>query len=91
MVFEVYRDFGFSDILVKLSTRPPKRVGSDETWDKAEKALAEVLNTSGLEWQELPGEGAFYGPKIEFVLRDCIGRSWTTGSVQLDFFHAGAS
>ena len=60
-------------------------MGSDAIWDKAEQALAQVLNEKGLDWQELPGEGAFYGPKIEFILRDCIGRTWTTGSVQLDF------
>ncbi len=85
MLFEVYNDFGFTDVLVKLSTRPAKRVGSDEVWDKAEKALTEALNAKKLDWQEQPGEGAFYGPKIEFVLRDCLGRLWTSGSVQLDF------
>jgi threonyl-tRNA synthetase len=86
MVFEVYRDFGFTDnISVKLSTRPAKRVGADEIWDKAEKALEQVLNDKKLNWQLLPGEGAFYGPKIEFVLTDCMGRQWTTGSIQLDF------
>lgn len=86
MLFETYQAFGLENtISVKLSTRPEKRVGSDETWDKAEKALADVLNQSGLEWQLLPGEGAFYGPKIEFVLEDCLGRKWTTGSIQLDF------
>jgi threonyl-tRNA synthetase len=85
MLFEVYKDFGFSDISVKLSTRPEKRVGADEIWDKAETALAKVLEEKKLKWQLLPGEGAFYGPKIEFVLTDCMGRAWTTGSVQLDF------
>ena len=86
MLFETYQAFGLeNNISVKLSTRPEKRVGSDETWDKAERALADVLNQSGLEWQLLPGEGAFYGPKIEFVLEDCLGRKWTTGSIQLDF------
>lgn len=86
MLFEVYKDFGLSEqISVKLSTRPEKRVGADEVWDKAESVLTDVLNQSGLEWQLLPGEGAFYGPKIEFVLEDSIGRKWTTGSVQLDF------
>lgn len=85
MLFEVYNDFGLERISVKLSTRPAKRVGADEVWDKAENVLTEVLNQTGLEWQLLPGEGAFYGPKIEFVLEDCIGRRWTTGSVQLDF------
>lgn len=82
---EVYADFGFTDISVGLATRPEKRVGADAIWDKAETALADALNIKGLQWRELAGEGAFYGPKIEFVLRDCIGRSWTTGSVQLDF------
>lgn len=81
---EVYADFGF-DFSIGLATRPDKRVGSDEIWDKAEKALADALNAKNLEWRELSGEGAFYGPKIEFVLKDSIGRSWTTGSVQLDF------
>lgn len=85
LLFEVYRDFGFDDVVVRLSTRPTKRVGSDAIWDKAEQALAKVLDEKDLDWQELPGEGAFYGPKIEFILRDCIGRTWTTGSVQLDF------
>lgn len=85
MLFEVYQDFGLTNISVKLSTRPAKRVGSDEVWDKAEHVLTEVLNQTGLAWQLLPGEGAFYGPKIEFVLEDCLGRRWTTGSVQLDF------
>ncbi|MCD6047509.1 MAG: threonyl-tRNA synthetase [Gammaproteobacteria bacterium] len=86
MVFEVYRDFGFTNnISVKLSTRPAKRVGADEIWDKAEKALEQVLNDKKLNWQLMPGEGAFYGPKIEFVLTDCMGRQWTTGSIQLDF------
>jgi len=85
MLYEVYSDFGFTDIVIGLATRPVKRVGSDEVWDEAEKALAEALNAKGLQWRELTGEGAFYGPKIEFVLKDSIGRSWTTGSVQLDF------
>ena len=85
LLYSVYQDFGFTDISVQLSTSPEKRVGSDETWDKAEKALAQVLDAKKLDWQLLPGEGAFYGPKIEFVLRDCVGRYWTTGSVQLDF------
>jgi len=82
---EVYADFGFSDIIYKLSTRPEKRVGSDEIWDKSEKALADALDAAGLDWQELPGEGAFYGPKIEFSLRDCLGRIWQCGTVQADF------
>ncbi|MET3998577.1 threonine--tRNA ligase [Marinobacterium sp. MBR-109] len=86
---EVYADFGFSDILYKLSTRPDERVGSDESWDKAEKALADALNTAGLDWEELPGEGAFYGPKIEFSLRDCLGRVWQCGTIQVDFSMPG--
>ncbi len=85
MVFEVYRSFGFEDILIKLSTRPKKRVGSDEIWDKSEKSLIEALNNKGLEWDILPGEGAFYGPKIEFSLKDCIGRVWQCGTIQVDF------
>ncbi len=85
LLFEVYRDFGFEDILVKFSTRPEKRVGSDETWDKAEKALEDALNQKDLEWELQPGEGAFYGPKIEFSLRDCLNRVWQLGTIQLDF------
>ncbi|MCX8514834.1 MAG: threonine--tRNA ligase [Burkholderiales bacterium] len=87
MLFEVYNkfDLGSDGIAVKLSTRPAKRIGSDEVWDKAEKSLADALNAKGLNWEILPGEGAFYGPKIEFEVKDCIGRKWTTGSVQLDF------
>lgn len=85
LLYTVYKDFGFSEWLVRLSTRPEKRVGSDETWDKAETALAQALDSKNLDWKMLPGEGAFYGPKIEFILKDCIGRTWTTGSVQLDF------
>ncbi|MFN8770183.1 MAG: threonine--tRNA ligase [Neisseriaceae bacterium] len=85
MLFEVYGKFDLNDIYVKLSTRPEKRIGSDEIWDKAESSLANALNEKQLDWQILDGEGAFYGPKIEFEVRDCIGRSWTTGSVQLDF------
>ncbi len=86
---EVYADFGFSDIIYKLSTRPEERVGSDESWDKAEKALADALDTADLEWEELPGEGAFYGPKIEFSLRDCLGRVWQCGTIQVDFSMPG--
>lgn len=82
---EVYADFGFHDIILKLSTRPEKRIGSDEVWDKAEHALAEVLNASGLAWDLQPGEGAFYGPKIEFALRDCLQRVWQCGTLQVDF------
>jgi len=86
---KVYADFGFSDIIYRLSTRPPERVGSDEAWDRAEKALAVALDSAGLPWEELPGEGAFYGPKIEFSLRDCIGRVWQCGTMQVDFSMPG--
>ncbi len=85
----VYEDFGFTDVIYRLSTRPPKRVGSDEAWDKSEKALADALNAKGLPWEELPGEGAFYGPKIEFSLKDCIGRVWQCGTMQVDFSMPG--
>jgi len=86
---DVYRDFGFDDVIYRLSTRPPNRVGSDEAWDKSEKALAEALDAKGLPWEELPGEGAFYGPKIEFSLKDCIGRVWQCGTMQVDFSMPG--
>ena len=82
---DVYTDFGFNDILYRLSTRPKNRVGSDEIWDRAEKALADALNAKNLKWQTLPGEGAFYGPKIEFSLKDVIGRIWQLGTIQVDF------
>jgi threonyl-tRNA synthetase len=85
MLQVVYADFGFHDVLVKLSTRPPKRVGSDETWDKAEAALAAALEQNGLTYDLQPGEGAFYGPKIEFTLKDSLGRLWQCGTIQLDF------
>ena len=85
LVRKVYADFGFHDITVKLALRPEKRVGSDEVWDKAELALREGLKASGLDWDELPGEGAFYGPKIEFHIKDAIGRSWQCGTIQVDF------
>jgi threonyl-tRNA synthetase len=85
----VYADFGFQDVIYRLSTRPDNRVGSDEVWDKAEKALADALNSKALPWQELPGEGAFYGPKIEFSLKDCIGRVWQLGTIQVDFSMPG--
>ncbi|MDR0577598.1 MAG: threonine--tRNA ligase [Candidatus Accumulibacter sp.] len=85
LVRKVYADFGFHDVVVKLALRPEKRVGSDEIWDKAETALRVGLKTSGLTWDELPGEGAFYGPKIEFHIRDAIGRSWQCGTIQVDF------
>jgi threonyl-tRNA synthetase len=86
---EVYRDFGFDEIIYRLSTRPENRVGSDEGWDKAEKALAEAMDAKQLDWQELPGEGAFYGPKIEFTLKDCLGREWQCGTIQVDFSMPG--
>ncbi|GIK25121.1 MAG: threonine--tRNA ligase [Betaproteobacteria bacterium] len=82
---KVYADFGFNDILVKLSTRPEKRIGSDETWDRAEAALAKALEAKGLKYDLQPGEGAFYGPKIEFSLKDCLNRVWQCGTLQLDF------
>ncbi len=82
---EVYADFGFTQLIVKLSTRPAKRMGLDSTWDKAEKALEDVLNASGLPWSFQPGEGAFYGPKVEFSLQDCLQRVWQCGTLQVDF------
>jgi threonyl-tRNA synthetase len=82
---QIYADFGFAEILVKLSTRPDKRIGSDEVWDKAEAALADALAAKGLVYVLQPGEGAFYGPKIEFSLKDCLGRVWQCGTLQLDF------
>jgi len=85
LVFDVYRDFGFEDIQVRLSTRPEQRVGSDEVWDRAEAALKEALESRDIEYQIQPGEGAFYGPKIEFSLTDCIGRVWQCGTMQVDF------
>ncbi len=85
LVFDSYKDFGFDDIAVKFSTRPEERVGSDEVWDLAEDALEQTLNDAGLEYKLQPGEGAFYGPKIEFQLKDCIGRVWQCGTIQLDF------
>jgi threonyl-tRNA synthetase len=85
LLFEVYRDFGFDNVQVKLSTRPENRVGSEEMWDKAEKALEEALARKGLAWQLQAGEGAFYGPKIEFALKDCLGRVWQLGTIQIDF------
>ena len=85
MLQKTYADFGFSDVLVKLSTRPDKRVGSDESWDKAEAALAAALDKNQLAYDLQPGEGAFYGPKIEFTLKDSLGRLWQCGTIQLDF------
>ena len=81
----VYSDFGFQDVIYRLSTRPPNRVGSDESWEKAELALSEALDRVGVDWQLLPGEGAFYGPKIEYSLKDSLGRIWQCGTIQVDF------
>ena len=89
LVQKVYADFGFNDVAVKLALRPESRVGSDEVWDKAEDALRGGLRASGLAWAELPGEGAFYGPKIEFHIKDAIGRSWQCGTMQVDFSMPG--
>jgi threonyl-tRNA synthetase len=86
---KVYRDFGFTDIVYKIATRPAKRIGSDESWDKAEKALIQALERSGVKFEMLPGEGAFYGPKIEYHLKDSIGRSWQCGTMQVDFSMPG--
>lgn len=86
MLFDIYRDFGFTEVIIKLSTRPAKRVGADALWDKAEQALAAALDNKGLTWERQPGEGAFYGPKIEFSLKDCIDRVWQCGTIQVDFF-----
>lgn len=85
LTLDVYKDFGFDDVQMKLSTRPEKRVGADQLWDLAEKDLADALDNAGLDWQYLSGEGAFYGPKIEFSLKDCLGRVWQCGTLQLDF------
>ncbi len=89
MVFDTYKTFGFDEIDIKLSTRPEQRVGSDEIWDKAEKALEEALEANNLKFDLQPGEGAFYGPKIEFTLHDCLGRAWQCGTIQLDFSMPG--
>lgn len=89
LLFEVYKDFGFEDVIIRLSTRPEQRVGSDEVWDKAEKALADALVAKGLNYELLPGEGAFYGPKIEFSLKDCLERVWQCGTIQVDFSMPG--
>lgn len=85
LLYEVYADFGFNEILVKVSTRPENRVGSEEQWDKAERVIQEVVEEANLDWQLNPGEGAFYGPKIEFSLKDCLGRVWQCGTLQVDF------
>jgi len=89
MLHEVYADFGFSEVIYRLSTRPEERVGTDADWDRAEAALAEALDAKHLNWETLPGEGAFYGPKIEFSLKDCIGRVWQLGTIQVDFSMPG--
>jgi len=89
LVNQVYNDFGFTEVLLKLSTRPEKRVGSDEIWDEAEKALEVALNETGKPWDLQPGEGAFYGPKIEFTLKDCMGRQMQCGTIQVDFSMPG--
>jgi threonyl-tRNA synthetase len=89
LLFDVYRDFGFDDVIIRLSTRPEERVGSDEVWDKAEVALADALAAKGLDYELLPGEGAFYGPKIEYSLKDCLGRVWQLGTIQVDFSMPG--
>jgi threonyl-tRNA synthetase len=85
LVMKVYKQFDFHDVAIKLSLRPEKRAGSDETWDKAEQGLRDALTACGLQWEELLGEGAFYGPKIEYHIKDAIGRSWQCGTLQLDF------
>jgi threonyl-tRNA synthetase len=87
--FDVYTTFGFTDVTLALSTRPENRVGADELWDKAEDALAKSLEARGLDYRLQPGEGAFYGPKIEFTLKDCIGRNWQCGTIQVDFSMPG--
>ncbi len=85
LTFNVYKHFGFDNVDIKLSTRPENRVGSDEVWDRAEAALAEALDAKGINWELQEGEGAFYGPKIEFVLKDCLDREWQCGTLQVDF------
>jgi threonyl-tRNA synthetase len=85
LLMSVYDDFGFKDVAVKLALRPDKRAGSDEIWDEAENGLRAALKASGKEWEELPGEGAFYGPKVEYHIKDALGRSWQCGTIQLDF------
>jgi threonyl-tRNA synthetase len=89
LLYEVYRDFGFNEVLVVLSTRPENRIGDDAQWERAEQTLAAALDEAGIEWKESPGEGAFYGPKIEFSLQDTLGRVWQCGTLQLDFFTTG--
>ena len=89
LTFQTYHDFGFEDVSVAVSTRPEKRVGSDEQWDRAEDALKIAVQSKGLDWKLQPGEGAFYGPKIDFVLKDSIGRAWQCGTIQVDFSMPG--
>jgi len=89
LLYRIYADFGFDEVLVKLSTRPDNRIGDDAQWDEAEKTLAAALDEAGIAWEENPGEGAFYGPKIEFSLKDTIGRVWQCGTLQVDFFMPG--
>ena len=89
LLFEIYGDFGFHEVIMKLSTRPENRVGDDASWDKAEQALEQAINATGVEWELQPGEGAFYGPKIDFSLKDSIGRIWQCGTIQADFSMPG--
>ena len=89
LLFAMYKDFGFDEVLLRLSTRPARRVGSDASWDQAEAALQQALDESGLDWELCPGEGAFYGPKIEFALQDCMGRVQQCGTMQVDFSTPG--
>ncbi|MYM62847.1 threonine--tRNA ligase [Pseudomaricurvus sp. HS19] len=89
LLYSVYKDFGFENVIIRISTRPEQRVGSDEVWDKAEKALMDAMDAQGYDWELLPGEGAFYGPKIEFSLKDCLGRVWQCGTIQVDFSMPG--
>jgi threonyl-tRNA synthetase len=89
LALRVYADFGFDDVTIKLALRPAKRLGSDDLWDQAENALRQALKSCGVQWQELPGEGAFYGPKIEYHLKDSIGRAWQCGTIQVDFMMPG--
>lgn len=84
LIFDIYKDFGFDKIKIYLSTRPEKRIGSDEIWDISEKSLASALEKHGYEYEINEGEGAFYGPKLEFILRDAIGREWQCGTIQVD-------
>jgi threonyl-tRNA synthetase len=85
LILDIYRDFGFEDVRIKYADRPPQRVGSDEVWDRAEEALKVACRAAGIDFTPNPGEGAFYGPKLEFVLRDAIGRDWQCGTLQVDF------